>query len=185
MPIVILQGPSGAGKTYLAQKLSKDLNVPYIGKDTVKELLFDTIGLPGTREENYAYGRIAIATLFKIIQEFQEADKALIADCAFYAKEAADDLKAHAINTDHILQLYLTATPQVLLERFNGRIARGERHKGHGDIVKDDISVFVDYSAKYQPLEIPNTITVDTAQLDEKAYITLKDKVALFLKSSV
>lgn len=185
MAVVILQGPSGSGKTTLGKRLSVDLEVPYIGKDTVKEMLFDTIGIPVDRNENYAYGRVAIATLFNLIQECVQLDKPLIADCAFYAKEAAADLYRYDIDTRQVLQLYLSAPPVVLMNRYNDRLASGDRHSGHGDAKKDDVTVFAEYSKKYEPLDINNTIYVNTADFDEHNYAVLQRQVAEFFSAGV
>lgn len=185
MAIVVLQGPSGAGKTYLAKKLSADTGIPYIGKDTIKEFLFDTVGYPVDREESRAYGRIAIGTIFATMAEFQVTGRPLIVDCALHIDEAVDDLSRHNIDTKSILQLYLLADPKVLMERFNTRLINKERHPGHGDSIKDDEMVFREYIKKYQPLSIANTITVDTVKLDKGVYSVLKDRVARFLQSGV
>ena len=185
MAVVILQGPSGSGKTTLGMRLSKGVGVPYIGKDTVKELLFDTIGYPANREENHAYGRVAIATLFNLISECVALGKPLIVDCAFYAKEAAADMEQYAIDTQQVLQLYLVAPPQVLMERFNSRLKNGERHDGHGDVKKDDAKLFAEYIKKYEPINIQNTIYVNTADFDDKKYETLQRQVAEFLSAGV
>lgn len=183
MAVVLLQGPSGSGKTTLGKRLSKDTGVPYIGKDTVKEMLFDTIGTPMNREENYAYGRTAIATLFHIISECIALNKPLIVDCAFYAKEAAADIERYNIDPQQVLQLYLSAPPEVLMERFNARLDTHERHVGHGDTKKDDVQLFAEYTNKYQPLDIQNTLYINTVDLDDKQYEALQRQVDEFLSA--
>ena len=185
MAVVILQGPSGCGKTTLGMRLSKDIGVPYIGKDTVKEMLFDTIGHPANREENYAYGRVAIGAIFNIISECVVIGKPVIVDCAFYAKEAAAGLERYSIDEQQLLQLFLVAPPEVLMERFNTRLESGERHEGHGDSIKDDAGVFAEYIRKYEPFDIQNTIYVDTVDFDDKKYEALQRQVAEFLSAGV
>jgi predicted kinase len=181
--VVLLQGPSGSGKTTLGLRLSKGTGVPYIGKDTIKELLFDTIGSPANREENYAYGRVAIATLFNIISECIALNKPLIVDCAFYAKEAAADIERYNIDTQQVLQLYLSAPPEVLMGRFNARLDNNVRHLGHGDTKKDDAHLFAEHVNKCQPLDIQNTLYVNTVDLDDKKYEALQRQVDEFLSA--
>lgn len=185
MAIVLLQGPSGSGKTTLGMRLSKGTGVPYIGKDTIKEVLFDTIGTPASREENYAYGRVAIATMFNIISECIALNKPLIVDCAFYAKEAAADIERYNINMRQLLQLYLSAPPEVLMERFNGRLDDNTRHRGHGDTKKNNVELFAEYTNKYQPLDIQNTIYINTADFDDKKYEALQRQIDEFLSAGV
>jgi predicted kinase len=42
--LILVTGPPASGKTTLAQPLARQLGVPLLGKDTVKEALFDTLG---------------------------------------------------------------------------------------------------------------------------------------------
>lgn len=185
MPVVLLQGPSGAGKTYLGNRLSKDLGVPFIGKDTIKELLFDELGHPINREVNYAYGRIATSAIFSIIKEYCQLDMPLIIDCAFYAKEAAEDMEGLGIYMDDLLQIYVTAPPSILMERFNNRLLNGERHVGHKDMTKNSVKDFIEYTKRYSPLDISRTISIDTSESIDDWYKDLRGGVSKFLNLSV
>ena len=42
--LIIVTGPSATGKTSLAERLSEDLSIPLIAKDTIKEQLFNSLG---------------------------------------------------------------------------------------------------------------------------------------------
>lgn len=41
--LVVIQGAPGSGKTTLVEKLRQDIGLPIIGKDDIKEMLFDHI----------------------------------------------------------------------------------------------------------------------------------------------
>ena len=41
---LIVTGPPAAGKTTLVRRLAQDLNIPLFEKDTVKDLLYKTLG---------------------------------------------------------------------------------------------------------------------------------------------
>jgi predicted kinase len=47
MRLVLVTGPPAAGKTTVARPLARCLALPLIGKDTIKEALFDAMGRPG------------------------------------------------------------------------------------------------------------------------------------------
>ena len=42
--LVIISGPPGAGKMVLGRRLAQALGFPFINKDDIKEILFDTLG---------------------------------------------------------------------------------------------------------------------------------------------
>jgi predicted kinase len=42
--LVLVTGPPASGKTSLAQPLARHLGRPLLGKDTIKEALFDSLG---------------------------------------------------------------------------------------------------------------------------------------------
>ncbi len=42
--LIIILGPPGTGKTTLGKRIAKDLNLPFVHKDGIKELLFDKLG---------------------------------------------------------------------------------------------------------------------------------------------
>lgn len=42
--VVVVQGESGSGKTYVARRLAADLKLPLVAKDDFKELLFERLG---------------------------------------------------------------------------------------------------------------------------------------------
>ena len=41
MKLIIISGPEATGKTNIGHHLSKELSIPYLGKDDIKEAMFD------------------------------------------------------------------------------------------------------------------------------------------------
>lgn len=42
--LILISGPPGAGKTMLGAKIAQALGLPFLNKDGIKEIPFDTLG---------------------------------------------------------------------------------------------------------------------------------------------
>ena len=69
MKIVIINGIPGTGKTTIAKPLADQLGFPLISKDTIKEFLFDTIGV-GDREWSQMLGKASSEFLYSLVMNF-------------------------------------------------------------------------------------------------------------------
>jgi len=63
--LVLVTGPPASGKTSLAQPLARHLGLPLLGKDTIKEVLFDSLGT-GDRAWSRRLGAASYAVLLEL-----------------------------------------------------------------------------------------------------------------------
>lgn len=180
--IIVVQGSPAVGKTTIARKLAGDLGIGVIGKDDIKELLYDRMGLPENRDVSRVYGTVTMAMLFMIADQMTGLGKSFIIESAFHKEFAEADLKI--LQSKHnvkIMQVFCYADPQTQLDRYNARIKDGTRHKGHPDNLDKTIDVFIEYQASYQKLNIDPTFELDTTDFERLNYETLLRDVSAFL----
>lgn len=131
--LILISGPPGTGKTTLGEQIAQALGVPFINKDGIKELLFDTLGWKD-REWSRQPGIASTALLFHLIERQLAAGQSLVAESAFSAEFDVPRLQ-RLQNCYHFqtLEVHCTAQMEVLLERFAQRAQSAERHPGHGE----------------------------------------------------
>ena len=124
--VVVISGPPAAGKTTLARYLSKELELPILAKDTIKESLLDTLG-SGDRQRSVEIGFAAFQLHLALAKELVESGTDFIYETAFYSK-STKDIK-HALAGAEIVQGWMHADIDRMLQRARTR----ERHPGHAD----------------------------------------------------
>ena len=167
--LLLITGDLACGKSTFAKILSKRYDTNLYFKDSLKELLGDTIGF-SNREENLKLSKAAVEVMIHIFAEFAAMGKDLILEANFRTYELE---KLHAIAADHgyhVLTLVFRADDKLLHKRFLHRISHENRHPVHiiGDIL--DYENFVPYIEKARGEYVPGeTLTV---WADDFAYQT-------------
>ena len=85
--LVVIQGAPGVGKTTLLEKLRQDFELPMLGKDEIKEFLFDTIS-QSDREFSRLQGAVSFEMLYAFTRTFLEGGQSVIIEGAFMKKFA-------------------------------------------------------------------------------------------------
>lgn len=157
--LILISGPSGSGKTHLAKYLSENLDIPYISKDEIKESLFDTLGW-SDKEWSRKLGSASIKLLYLLLEGELRSKRSIIVEANFQPKFDTKQIeKLVARCSTEVLEVHCFADTEILLNRFNARVEKGDRHPGHIDqIVLDryfDQSIF-------EPINVGKVIRLDT-----------------------
>ncbi|HEU5370586.1 MAG TPA: AAA family ATPase [Ktedonobacterales bacterium] len=162
--LVLISGPPGAGKTTLGARIARELGFPFINKDGIKELLFDTLGVRD-REWSRQLGIASTALLFHVIERQLAAGQSLVAESAFHT--AFDTPRLKRLQEQYrfqTMEVYCTAETEALLARFVSRAQSAERHPGHGEQGQrhEELRANLERGV-YAPLSLPGeALMVDT-----------------------
>ena len=165
--LIVISGPPCTGKTTLAELLGERFALPVMGKDTLKELLFDTLGWQD-RERSRAFGRASIELLFQFVETQLTARRSCIVESNFRAD--LDGPRFLAIRERHAfvaMTVNCCADGNVLLARFKQRSASTERHPGHRDHLNYDELRPIVSAGRMEPLSIGGpALEIDTTNFD-------------------
>ncbi len=127
---LLINGPPASGKTSLGLRLARQLALPFLSRDTVKEPLFDVFGTPD-RETNRALGRASLEIIWSVIADFPDEVDVIVE--AWFGAPPHDDVVAglKRARIGKIAELWCHAPGDVLAARYAERV--GQRHPGHPD----------------------------------------------------
>jgi predicted kinase len=120
---VVVAGLPGSGKTTLAVALAKELRIPLISKDTIKEALFDVLGT-GDLEWSQTLGKAAHTVMYALAAQTQAA----VLESHFWRGVAEVDLTSLR---RPLVQVYCRCPVEVAADRYRRRASSPERHPGH------------------------------------------------------
>ena len=174
---LIVNGHPGAGKTRLATYLGRELAIPVVAKDAIKERLFDTLGVHD-REWSKRLGHAAIEVMFGQVEALLRAGIPVVLDCPLNRK--FDDVRVNAIERTYVcrvFQIVLTGDAEVLYERNRVRANSAERHAGHGGAeMLGEIRTRL-----HQPIEPVSvsgeTVSIDTTDFAGVSYVDILERV--------
>jgi predicted kinase len=151
--LIVVTGAPGAGKTTVAQALARELRMPLLAKDDVKEALFDGLGT-GDRAWSRRLGSATYDVLFAVARRLLESGVDCILESNF-----TNAAPLRALPARRVTQVFCSAPPDVALERYATRT----RHPGHlDDLILEGLPAAL-ADETWRPLDLRgDTITVAT-----------------------
>ncbi len=160
--LILVNGHPGSGKTTLARWLGDKLGIPCLTKDLFKETLYEHLP-PGDREASRALGRAAYDLAFAAAEAVLASGGSVILEAPLHREFSQQRLDAIAARDEvAMVQVLLSASPDVLQSRYLERQASGDRHEGHdaGFSVEELRAVL---SRPIDAPEVANTLEIDTS----------------------
>jgi len=143
--LLLIMGDLATGKSTFANILAKRYNTSVFCKDTIKEVLGDTIGFVN-REENLKLSKATMELMLFMFSEFTKLEKGLILESNFHTTELE---RFHQIATENgydVLTLVLRGDVEVLHKRYLNRMCNEKRHPVHLSTTLDVFEHFKGYT---------------------------------------
>ena len=155
--LLLIMGDLATGKSTFANILSKRYNTNVFCKDSIKEVLGDTVGF-SNREENLKLSKATMQLMFLIFSEFGKLKKNLILESNFHKAEL-EELHQMAFENDYeILTLVLQGDINILYKRYLNRIYNENRHPVHLSTTLDVFDDFRDYIESARKEKVPGNV---------------------------
>lgn len=180
--LLLIMGDLAAGKSTFANILSKRYDTNIFFKDSIKEILGDTIGF-ANREENKKLSNASIEMMFFIFSEFAKLNKNLILESNFHTIELE---RFHKIAADHnyeVLTLVLRGDVDILYNRYMNRMQNENRHPVH---LSTTLDVYADFKACAEYIrseKIPgNTVIINANDFSYQTDHEILTKIDEFMR---
>jgi predicted kinase len=152
--VLIVSGPPCTGKTTLARRLAASFVLPLMTKDTIKESLFETLGV-SDRAWSRRLGGASMELLYVYVESQIAAGQSCIVEGNFISAFGSPAFRRLQERYSFLpIQVNCVADPAVLAARFRERALSGERHPGHQDHLPRDSRIDAPIPGRFEPLDI-------------------------------
>lgn len=128
--LILLAGLPASGKSHFARLLHKRLGYPVIGKDEIKEILFDDVGFR-SREEKVKLGVAAMDIMYEQADTLLGLGISVILDNNFENISLPGVRRLMEKHHPNTVTVRFDGDPMAAYQRFVKRDADPRRHRGH------------------------------------------------------
>jgi predicted kinase len=146
---VLVGGWPGAGKSTLAAGLARELGLPLLAKDEIKEALMEAFGLPATIAASRRLGHAAVLAMLRVARGCPAA----VLDSTWFGYTVPHLRRLSA----PLVEVHCVVPVEVARARYRARAAH--RHAGHLDARRGEQEL---WGRPYRPLGVGPVIEVDT-----------------------
>jgi predicted kinase len=166
--LIIITGFLATMKTTISSRLSNDLKLICLNKDSFKEVLGDTIGYTN-RAENLKLSHATFKIMKMMIEKLLKAGIDVIIESNFKQPELIELREILPISLENVLTLFIEGNPYVIYERYKTR--QPSRHPVHKSIELMSYETFTASMASYRSDDCFGTVVkCDTTDFNETKY---------------
>ena len=155
--LLLIMGDLATGKSTFANLLSQRYDTPLFVKDSIKEILGDTIGF-SNREENLKLSQATGKLMSFIFTRFAEQKQDLILESNFRIGELEKLHKIAADNAYQVLTLVLRGDVEILHKRYLNRMHHENRPAVHLCAEFNTIDGFGAYLESLRTPTVPGSV---------------------------
>ena len=180
--LLLIMGDLATGKSTFANILSKRYDTNVFFKDSIKEVLGDTIGF-SNREENKKLSNATMELMFFIFSEFGKLKKNLILESNFHTIELERLHKLAFENNYEVLTLVLRGDVEILYKRYLNRMHNENRHPVHLSTTLDVFDDFKGYTEYLRTEEIlGNAMYINADDFSYQTDMEILDNIVEFMR---
>lgn len=176
--LIVVHGPPASGKTRLSQWLARELQLPLISRDTIKEALFGHFDFQTVEQSD----RIDAAS-YDLLWAWLDAlmvtgERGYIVETAFVNSIGEPALTRLLERHGHrVVQMFCHANEPVLRQRYVERAKTSGRHPGHKDLQNVENQPIPERSS-FRPMNLPgDLLDIDTSNLNDVDYQEILDRL--------
>ena len=166
---VLVNGVPASGKSTVARAISQATGWPLLGLDTIKEALFNHLGI-GDRAHNRMLGKASYEAIFAAVADFPDGCTTIID--AWFGFQPTGILEQHLgrAGISHAVEVWCHAPPDIIGQRYAGRL--GARPAGH--LGAEYVPELVELAGRAAPIGKFPVIEVDTTAILAAAELVFK-----------